>query len=99
MYLVILSGGVGSRLWPASRKLHPKPFIKIPGGYSILQNTFLRAISLNPQGILNITNSEFLFKVSKEWDELSFISKEFLSIKPSYILEPFGTNTAAAIAM
>ncbi|MDR1057040.1 MAG: mannose-1-phosphate guanylyltransferase/mannose-6-phosphate isomerase [Coxiellaceae bacterium] len=99
MYLVVLSGGVGSRLWPVSRKLHPKPFIKMPNGYSILQNTFLRAITLCPEGILNVTNNEFLFKIGREWDELSLISEGISSTKVNYILEPFGKNTAAAIAM
>lgn len=97
MHLVILSGGVGSRLWPASRKLHPKPFIKMPNGLSILQNTLLRAIYLRPKGIINVTNGEFLFKINKEWSELPSTSRQ--AIKPWYILEPFGKNTAAAIAM
>jgi len=99
MYLIILSGGVGSRLWPASRKLHPKPFIKMPNGYSILQNTFLRAINLQPHVIIDVTNAEYLFKIKEEWNELPLVSKKALPSGPSYILEPFGKNTAAAIAM
>src|SRR3989337_3174282 len=99
MYLIILSGGVGSRLWPASRKLHPKPFIKMPNGYSILQNTFLRAINLQPHVIIDVTNAEYLFKIKEEWNELPLVSKKALPSGPSYILEPFVKNTAAAIAM
>ena len=34
---IILSGGVGSRLWPLSREAHPKPFIKLGDGQSLLQ--------------------------------------------------------------
>lgn len=97
MYSVILSGGVGSRLWPVSRKFHPKPFIKMPNKLSILQNTFIRALELGSQGIINVTGSELLFKVQKDWDEISSIINP--SIELSYILEPFGRSTAAAIAM
>ena len=97
MYSVILSGGVGSRLWPVSRKFHPKPFIRMPNNLSILQNTFARALELGSKGIVNVTSHDSLFKVQKEWDELARLAKE--PLKPSYILEPFGRSTAAAIAM
>lgn len=97
MYSIILSGGVGSRLWPVSRKFHPKPFIKMPNKLSILQNTFVRAIALGSKGIINVTGNDLLFKVQKDWDEISSIAKS--SVKPSYILEPFGKSTTAAIAM
>ena len=39
---VILCGGVGSRLWPISRKTHPKQFLKIHNDYTLFQNTVLR---------------------------------------------------------
>jgi mannose-1-phosphate guanylyltransferase / mannose-6-phosphate isomerase len=96
MYLIILSGGAGSRLWPASRKFFPKPFIKTSNGFSILQNTLHRAVELNPQGIINVSNKEFLFQISKEWDTAPGKSQQ---TNVDYILEPFGKNTAAAIAM
>jgi mannose-1-phosphate guanylyltransferase / mannose-6-phosphate isomerase len=97
MYSVILSGGVGSRLWPVSRKFHPKPFIKMPNKLSILQNTFIRALELGSQGIINVTGNELLFKVQKDWEEISSIINP--SIELSYILEPFGRSTTAAIVM
>jgi mannose-1-phosphate guanylyltransferase/mannose-6-phosphate isomerase len=34
---VVLCGGAGSRLWPVSRELHPKPFIRLVNGQSLLQ--------------------------------------------------------------
>ena len=36
---VILSGGAGTRLWPVSREGHPKPFMKLPDGESLLMKT------------------------------------------------------------
>jgi mannose-1-phosphate guanylyltransferase / mannose-6-phosphate isomerase len=97
LYTVILSGGIGSRLWPVSRKFFPKPFIKLSNGLSILQNTYLRALELSPKGVLNITSNEFLFKIQSEWNEIK--TQQTSNIKSEFILEPFGRNTAAAIAM
>jgi mannose-1-phosphate guanylyltransferase/mannose-6-phosphate isomerase len=89
----ILCGGAGSRLWPVSRELHPKPFIRLEDGLSLLQKAFLRGYSLpNVAEILTVTNNEFFFKISEE-----FIKVNQKNLKTSYILEPFGKNTAAAI--
>ena len=43
---IILSGGAGSRLWPVSREQHPKPFIRLADGQSLLQKAFLRGATL-----------------------------------------------------
>ncbi|MBH3390253.1 mannose-1-phosphate guanylyltransferase/mannose-6-phosphate isomerase [Pseudomonas putida] len=91
---VILSGGVGSRLWPVSREAHPKPFMTLPDGQNLIQKTFLRAADLNGVvEVLTVTNRELLFKTE---DEYRSINKHNLS--QGYILEPFGRNTAAAVA-
>lgn len=97
MHLIptILCGGAGSRLWPVSRELHPKPFIRLDDGQSLLQKAFLRGANLpDVAEILTVTNRELYFK----------IEEEFAAINPaplatSFILEPFGRNTAAAIAI
>lgn len=91
----ILCGGAGSRLWPISRESHPKPFIRMTDGKSLLQKTFLRASLLpNVHEILTVTNRELFFKTEDEFRE---VNKDKLST--SYILEPFGRNTAAAICI
>ena len=91
---IILSGGVGSRLWPISRDLHPKPFIKLTDGESLLQKAFIRSMKLQDVSeIVTITNQELLFSTRQE-----FFSLPETNQKLSCILEPFGRNTAAAIA-
>ncbi len=91
---VILCGGAGSRLWPVSRELHPKPFIRMPDGQSLLQKAFLRASALQGvQEVLTVANRELFFKTEDEFKEVNRASRN-----TSFILEPFGRNTAAAVA-
>lgn len=90
----ILCGGAGSRLWPVSRELHPKPFIRLPDGESLLQKAFLRGAALSAAcEVLTVTNRELFFKTEDEFRAL-----QQATLPTSYILEPFGRNTAAAIA-
>lgn len=90
----ILCGGVGSRLWPVSRDLHPKPFIRLADGQSLLQKAFLRGVALpGVEEILTVTNRELFFKTKDEFGEVNQTQ-----LPTSFILEPFGRNTSAAIA-
>ena len=90
----ILCGGAGSRLWPVSREHHPKPFIRLADGQSLLQKAFLRgALLADASQVLTVTNREFFFKTEDELREVNSAG-----LDTSYILEPFGRNTAAAIA-
>ncbi|MFZ4119267.1 MAG: mannose-1-phosphate guanylyltransferase/mannose-6-phosphate isomerase [Polynucleobacter sp.] len=95
---VILSGGSGSRLWPVSREGHPKPFMKLADGQTLIQKTYLRAAALsihNPalqmETMLTVTNRDYYFTSR---DELAKTTA-----KSHFLLEPFGRNTAAAIAL
>jgi mannose-1-phosphate guanylyltransferase len=90
----ILCGGAGSRLWPVSRELHPKPFIRLADGQSLLQKAFLRGATLaDASDILTITNRELFFKTADEFREVNTAG-----IPTSFVLEPFGRGTAAAVA-
>lgn len=94
MIPVIISGGSGSRLWPVSRQSDPKPFIKLSDGVSLLQNTFIRAAKLNNvKTILTITNEKLYFRMQDEYQEINHNN-----VVCDFILEPFGKNTAPAIA-
>lgn len=93
----ILCGGAGSRLWPVSRQLHPKPFIRLADGRSLLQKAFWRGASLpGVSDVLTVTNREFFFKTEGEYREVEGDLAE--PVAQHYVLEPFGRNTAAAIA-
>jgi mannose-1-phosphate guanylyltransferase len=90
----ILCGGAGSRLWPVSRELHPKPFIRLADGQSLLQKAFLRGALLpGVEEILTVTNRELVFKTADEFREVNAAR-----LPTSFLLEPFGRGTAAAVA-
>jgi mannose-1-phosphate guanylyltransferase/mannose-6-phosphate isomerase len=93
----ILCGGAGSRLWPVSRELHPKPFIRLEDGQSLLQKAWLRGVSLpDVAETLTVTNRELFFKTKDEYREVA--GPDYKDLANSFILEPFGRNTAPAIA-
>lgn len=98
MHAVILSGGVGSRLWPVSRDMHPKPFMKLADRQSFLQKAYLRSAAIPAvQSITTVTNKELFFKTKQEYDQVKEIADHAVDI--NFITEPFGRNTAAAIAL
>ncbi|RJG05122.1 mannose-1-phosphate guanylyltransferase/mannose-6-phosphate isomerase [Noviherbaspirillum cavernae] len=89
---IILSGGAGTRLWPVSREAHPKPFMRIGGGKSLFAQTYERAMAIADQcAPLIVTNREYYFRSR---DELAA-----QAVKPHYLLEPTGRNTAPAITV
>jgi mannose-1-phosphate guanylyltransferase/mannose-6-phosphate isomerase len=89
---VILSGGSGTRLWPVSREASPKPFMRIGTGESLLRRTFDRAVALaGVAEVVTVTNRDYLFKTRDEYGRDRRTG--------TFILEPFGRNTAPAIAI
>ena len=90
MISVVLSGGAGTRLWPASRESHPKPFMKLADGQTLIEKTYARAKALGSE-VLTVTNRDYYF-MSRDEQEKVGIDGEFL-------LEPFGRNTAPAVAL
>ena len=88
---IILSGGAGTRLWPISRRMHPKPFMEV-AGKPLLAHALERAALVADEALI-VTNQDHYFLTEN-------LLKETLSApKISYLLEPKGRNTAPAIAL
>lgn len=92
MIPVILSGGNGSRLWPLSRKQYPKQFLKLIGDQTLFQQTIARVMTNGMQNPLIICNQEHRFMVSEQLLALN-------QSADAIFLEPFGRNTAPAVAI
>jgi mannose-1-phosphate guanylyltransferase len=93
---VILSGGAGTRLWPLSREASPKPFMPLPDGQTLLGKTAARALALpGVAALVTVTNREHYFATKDVYAGLSAP----LPAATVYLLEPFGRNTAPAVAM
>ena len=92
---IILCGGTGSRLWPLSRECFPKQYLPLieNDSKSMVQITYKRLEGLkNLSEPIIICNDEHRFIVAEQFREIN--------IKPrSILLEPFGKNTAPAIAI
>ena len=88
---IILCGGSGTRLWPISRTLMPKQFVKLFDNKSLFQLTVERN-SLICDSQFIVSNAEQYFLAL---DQLEELHKE----KNRYLLEPIGRNTAPAIAL
>lgn len=89
---IIMAGGIGSRLWPLSRELYPKQFLKVTGEQSMLQQTFARLEGLDHKAPLLICNEEHRFIAAEQTRLCGFKHS-------GIILEPVGRNTAPAIAL
>jgi len=90
---VILSGGSGTRLWPLSRKSHPKQLLPLLNKTSLLQDTINRLDGLKDiEQTVVICNEEYRFMVAEQVHETRIGAK-------AIILEPVGRNTAPAIAL
>lgn len=88
---VILSGGSGTRLWPLSRKFHPKQFISLVNKTSMFQDTVTRLPKICCEPLI-ICNEEHRFLAAEQLREIDTKTK-------GIILEPEGRNTAPAIAL
>lgn len=102
--VVILAGGIGERLWPASRPDNPKQFIKLEDGISFLQASVLRALYLKPRGkILVITRADLLKPMCEQcaglMDGLSSEDREKLEKDLCVIAEPLARHTTAPILL
>jgi mannose-1-phosphate guanylyltransferase/mannose-6-phosphate isomerase len=89
---VILSGGAGTRLWPLSRELYPKQLLPLTGTRTMLQQTVLRLEGLAAAAPVIVCNEAHRFLVAEQLRQVSVTPR-------ATVLEPFGRNTAPAIAL
>src|SRR5258708_13703922 len=88
---LIMCGGAGTRLWPASREVHPKQFLPLFGARSTFQETLLRVSdeTLFERPII-ITNNAYRFMVLEQLAEIG--------LKADVLLEPMRRDSGPAIA-
>lgn len=88
---LIMCGGAGTRLWPASREVRPKQFLPLFGTRSTFQDTLLRVSdgALFDRPIV-ITNASYRFMVLEQLAEIG--------IEADVILEPMRRDSGPAIA-
>ena len=89
---VVLAGGVGSRLWPLSRALFPKPLHALLGESSLLQETVLRAAKATSRPPIVVCNTANRFLIAEQLRAADLPWRHI-------VLEPDGRGTAPAIAL
>ncbi|WAC59861.1 AGE family epimerase/isomerase [Brevundimonas sp. SL130] len=93
LYPVIMCGGAGTRLWPASRPSRPKQFIPLSGNRSLFQETVLRVAPLADTGgrlivVGGVAHREAILAQLAE-----------LGVTAQILLEPEARDSAAAMAV
>ena len=91
---IILCGGSGTRLWPISRTLMPKQFVKLFDDKSLFQLTVERNSKLCDKNFI-VSNAEQYFLAQDQLEENSTFNIQ----NSTFLLEPIGRNTAPAIAL
>lgn len=90
VYAIILAGGKGERFWPSSREKKPKQLLPLISDKTMIEETIDRILPLIPQENLLVVTTSGLRDVMR--NILSHFRQADL------LLEPFGRNTAPAIA-
>lgn len=92
---VILSGGAGTRLWPVSRRAHPKPFMELLDGETLAEKTLSRARAVAGDApVITVTSRDYYFYTRDLYKGMKNTSSD-----ERFLLEPMGRNTAPAIAL
>ncbi|DAB28936.1 MAG TPA: mannose-1-phosphate guanylyltransferase/mannose-6-phosphate isomerase [Sulfurimonas sp. UBA12504] len=92
---IILCGGNGTRLWPISRTLMPKQFVKLFDNKSLFQLTVERNSKICESQFI-VSNAEQYFLALDQLEEMDCFTAFAMT---QYLLEPVGRNTAPAIAL
>lgn len=87
---VILCGGAGTRLWPASRDSYPKQFLSFAGARSLFQQTLARIGGAAYDRPIIVSGNDYRFLVAEQ--------ARILDMSPDILLEPMRRDSCAAIA-
>src|ERR1700751_1283313 len=88
---LIMCGGAGTRLWPASREVRPKQFLPLFGAHSTFQDTILRVSdAMLFERPIVITNSAYRFIVLEQLAEIG--------LEADVLPEPTRRDAGPAIA-
>ena len=92
LYPIIMCGGAGTRLWPASRPSRPKQFIALAGNRSLFQDTVARVAALaEGEGtIVVIAGLSHRDAIEAQLSEIN--------VEAQILLEPEARDSAAAMA-
>lgn len=90
IYPTILCGGSGTRLWPLSRKMYPKQFVKLVGNKTLFQTSAERLTGPKFARPMVLTNSDFRFIVTEQLSQIGIETGPIL-------IEPEARNTGPAV--
>ncbi|MFW6293305.1 MAG: sugar phosphate nucleotidyltransferase, partial [Spirochaetota bacterium] len=69
---IIMAGGSGTRLWPASTPAHPKQLLRLGGRHSLVQQAVMRALAATPDGpLLIVTHRDHVAPIAVHMRELA----------------------------
>ena len=88
IFHAVMAGGVGSRLWPLSRKAYPKQFFPLAGEQTMIADTLTRLSGVDIAGNILLCSQKHKFLVADSLNDIN--------IQADIILEPEGKNTAPA---
>src|SRR5947209_4607175 len=91
LYVLVLSGGAGTRLWPLSRRDRPKQFLQLLGERSLLQGTVDRVSEFVPR--------ERIFVVAPP-EHRALIHEQLPELPSDHlVVEPYPRGNAAAVGL
>ncbi len=91
MKIVVLAGGVGTRLWPESRQRRPKQLLNLVGSRSMLQETVDRVLPLAPASdVYVVTARTYVAAVARQLPDVP---------RGNIIGEPMGRGSAPAMGL
>ena len=91
MYSIILAGGIGTRLWPLSRKSYPKQFLKLFSDKPLIQETLDRVKEIDNNKIIIVTNKNYKFLIEQTLNKYNG--------QYEIITDPFNKSTLPAITL